>query len=219
MGLTVGPSYTTDEGFVLPAMYLTIDSFRLVRTLSNDVFGCTFTVAAYQSRDSFHGGSRPIKIPQHLGNCETFIRAADFYSQTMYGIAYQRIKEVWQGQGYTLTDIHEGTQPMPSTFIYDASGYTFFGFNPDGWDRDGYNALGFNAGGLDKEGYTVQGFNAEGYNRQGFDSQGFNRNGYDYQGYNKDGFNVEGFNFKGFNAEGLNAQGLTQEQVQAQTNP
>ena len=50
MGLTVGPSYTTDEGFVLPAMYLTIDSFRLVRTLSNDVFGCTFTVAAYQSR-------------------------------------------------------------------------------------------------------------------------------------------------------------------------
>ena len=68
MGLTVGPSYTTDEGFVLPAMYLTIDSFRLVRTQSNDVFGSTFTVAAYQSRDSFHGGSRPIKIPQHLAN-------------------------------------------------------------------------------------------------------------------------------------------------------
>jgi len=210
MGITVGP-YTTDEGFVLSAMYLSVDSFRLVKTLSRDVLGCTFTVSAYQSRDSFRGGASSIKIPQHLANCEMFIRPNDFYSQTIYGLAYQRIKEVWESQGYTITDVHEPQQPSPTTYIYDASGYNFAGFNVNGLDLEGYNAQGFDSEGYNRQGYNVQGFNAQGFNAQGFGPDGFNAQGLDYFGFNRDGIDKDGYNRQGYDAEGYNRQGFNAE--------
>ena len=216
MGITVGPSYTTDEGFVLTAMYLTVDSFRLVKTLSRDVFGCTFTVSAYQSRDSFHGGASSIKIPQHFANCEMFVRPDDFYSQTIYGLAYQRIKEVWESQGYTITDVHEPNQPTPTTYIYNSSGYNFAGFNVNGLDSEGYNAQGYNAEGYNRQGYNVQGFNAQGFNAMGFGPDGFNAEGYDYFGFNREGIDRDGYNRQGYNAEGYNRQGYNAEGYNAE---
>ena len=216
MGITVGPSYTTDEGFVLTAMYLTVDSFRLVKTLSRDVFGCTFTVSAYQSRDSFHGGASSIKIPQHFANCEMFIRPNDFYSQTIYGLAYQRIKEVWESQGYTITDVYESQQPSPTTYIYNSSGYTFAGFNVNGLDTEGYNKQGYNTEGYNRQGYNAQGFNVQGFNAMGFGPDGLNAQGYDYFGFNregidKDGYTRQGYNTEGYNRQGYNAEGYTSE--------
>ena len=214
MGITVGP-YTTDEGFVLSSMYLTVDSFRLVKTLSRDVFGCTFTVSAYQSRDSFYAGTSSIKIPQHLANCEMFINPNEFYSQTIYGLAYKRIKEVWESQGYTITDVHEANQPTPTTYIYDASGYNFAGFNVNGWDIEGYDTQGFNSEGYNRQGYNVQGFNSEGFNAAGFDSNGFNAQGYDYFGFNREGYDAEGYNRQGYNAEGYNREGFNAQGINA----
>ena len=218
MGITVGVSYTTNEGFVLSSMYLSVESFRLVKTLSNDVFGCTFTVGAYQSRDFLHSRVSSIHIPQHLANCEMFVRPNDFYSQTLYGLAYQRVKEVWEAQGYTITDVHESDQPTPTTFIYDSEGYTFAGFNVNGIDREGYNAQGYNAEGYNRQGYNAQGFNAQGFNSMGFGSDGFNAQGIDMFGFNREGYDAEGYNRQGYNAEGynrfgLNAQGQTYEEA------
>ena len=127
MGITVSP-YTTDEGFVLDTMYLSIESFRLVKTLSNDVFGCVFTVAAYKSRDALHAGVSPIKIPQHLANCEAFVRPTDFYTTTIYGIAYQRVKDVWFSHGFQIRDVQEPNQPSPTSFVYDSQGIQLRGF-------------------------------------------------------------------------------------------
>jgi len=208
MGITVGPSYTTDEGFTLSSMYLSVESFRLIKTLSNDVFGCTFTVGAYQSRESLYGKASSIKIPQHLANCEMFVRPADFYSQTLYGLAYQRIKEVWEAQGYTITDVHESSQPTPTSFIYDSEGYTFAGFNVNGIDREGYNVQGFNAEGYNRQGYNAQGFNSQGFNIMGFGVDGFNSQGFNMMGFNQQGYDTEGYNYQGFNAEGYNRYGL-----------
>ena len=214
MGITVGP-YTTYEGFVLPTMYLSIESFRLVKTLSNDLFGCVFTVGAYQSREALHAGASSIRIPQSLANCEGFINSADFVKQSMYGTAYDQVKKTWLAAGYPSINVGEDDQVTPTTFSYDASGYNFLGFNSHGLNRLGYNAQGFNVEGYNAQGYTASGFNAEGYSPQGFNAQGLNAEGYDFYGFNVMGYNKDGYNRQGFNAEGYNRQGFNASGVNA----
>ena len=210
MGITAGP-YTTEEGFTIPTVYLSIDCFRLLKALGSVNFGTLFVVNAYRSRDDKLAGRQALRMPAYLTNVEMFLAPDDFYKQTLYGYAYDRIKAVWTGAGYTVTDIHEAGQPYPTTYIYDASGFNFLGFNANGWDAEGYGEDGFNLAGWDREHYNRQGFNAAGYNRGGFNKDGFNKDGYDIMGLNAAGYDKDGYNRFGFNAAGYNREGFDKD--------
>ena len=49
MGILVGPTYNTDEGFIISWMYLDIQSLRFVTTLSGNTLSAVFVVSAYKS--------------------------------------------------------------------------------------------------------------------------------------------------------------------------
>jgi len=206
MGITAGP-YTTEEGFTIPTVYLSIDCFRLLKALGSSDFGTLFVVNAYRSRADKLAGRQALRMPAYLTNVEMFLSPDDFYKQTLYGYAYDRIKAVWTAAGYTVTDIHEAGQLTPTTFIYDASGFNFAGFNHLGWDSAGYGEDGFNLAGWDREHYNREGYNAAGYNRGGFDKDGFNAEGYDMMGLNAAGWDKDGYDRNGFNAAGFNRAG------------
>ena len=205
MGFLV-TQYTTSEGFDVSGLYVQVESIRILKTLSGNAYGCTFTSSAWKSPTDKDQGARPIPIPSWLSTAEQFLTADAFYDQTVFGIAYGALKANWTTHGYTVQDYYPNP-PTPKTYIYDCSGYNFHGFNCAGYDKDGYDRQGFNKDGWDREGYGRDGYNAEGYNRQGYDRDGYDREGYDMAGYNREGYDREGYNKEGCNREGVDRQG------------
>jgi hypothetical protein len=211
MGLLVESYFTTQEGFVMKNLYLTLDCIRLLKTQGGDSYGCVFIITAYKTRDDKRTGRNPILVPVHLSHVETFVRPDDFFKQTMLGIAYGKVKTQWEANGYVVSNVLEPNQPAPSTYMYDASGFDFTGFNLEGYDREGYDREGFNKDGWDRESYQRDGFNAEGRNRNGYDREGFDVNGYDSTGFDRTGYDAEGFGRDGFNLAGYNRNLLNRE--------
>lgn len=215
MGITAGPSYTTDQGFVVSPVYLSLTSYRFMR-LPDAKFQCVFSIQAFKSREDKKAGRAPLTIPTALSNAESFLTYADFYRQSMFAHGYDAAKRLWQSAGFTVEDVQEPGQPGATQYIYDASGYTIDGFNSAGYDSQGFDSGGFNVDGYDREGYDRTGFNSQGYDRQGygrdgFDKDGFDRYNFDRDGYDRAGFNREGYDREGYNAQGYNAQGLDRD--------
>ena len=200
MGILV-ENYTTQEGFLVPELYVKVESIRILKTLSGPTYGCVYTTSAYKSYDDCQAGARPIPIPQWLANAEEILTANQFYEQTVFGFAYDAVKRGWQSAGYVCVDYYP-FPPTPTTYTYDCSGYNFLGFNCAGYDHDGYDKDGFNAAGWDRQGYGRDGYNAAGYDRQGF-----NREGYDIDGYDRNGFNAAGYDRQGYDRQGYDADG------------
>ena len=180
MGLLV-LNYTTNEGFLVPQLYIQVSSIRMLKTLNGPNYGMSYGSLAYKSVEDKDSGSSPIGIPIYLANVEDYLTANQFYDQTIFGFAYGSIKRAWESAGYTVEDYYP-QPPTPTTYIYDCSGYNFKGFNCAGYDIDGYDKDGFNKAGYDRQGYDRQGYDVDGYNRQGFNIEGYDREGYDYQG-------------------------------------
>lgn len=197
MGILI-QNYTTGEGFLVPELYVQVESMRILKTQGGGDYGCSFTSLAYKSYDDMVAGARPIPIPPYLANAEIFLTARQFYEQTIFGFAYAALKESWQAAGYTVQDFYP-SPPTPTTYIYDCSGYNINGFNCAGYDKDGYDKDGFNALGYDKDGYDRQGFNHDGFDREGYGVDGYNKEGYNRQGYDRDGYNREGYDKDGCN--------------------
>jgi hypothetical protein len=202
MGILVGPTYNTNEGFVIPWMYLDIQSLRFVTTLSGNTLSAVFVVSAYKSIEDKLAGAIPIRIPNNLSTAETFIHPSEFYLKTPYEIAYEQITLVWEAAGYEVQNVLEPDQPAPYTYIFNSSGYDYNGFNAQGLDKDGYDRNGFNAQGWDRDGYDKDGYNAAGFNRAGYDKNGFNAQGFNSMGYDKDGYDKDGYNMMGLDKDG-----------------
>lgn len=217
MGILV-LNYTTQEGFLVPELYVRIESIRILKTLTGPTYGCVYTSTAYKSYSDFEAGARAIPIPQYLANAEEILTANQFYEQTIFGFAYDAIKRGWESAGYVVVDYYP-QPPTPKTYTYDCSGYNFQGFNCAGYDRDGYDRSGFNKDGYDRQGYDRQGYDKDGYNRQGYDKDGYDRDGYDMMGYNRQGYDREGYDREGYNAEGYNRQGCNREGKDKDGNP
>lgn len=205
MGFLVS-NYLTAEGFDVSGLYVQVESIRILKTIAGPTYGCSFTSSAWKSPQDKSAGARSIPIPQYLANAENFLSADDFYDQTIFGIAYQALKQNWTNAGYLVTDYYPAP-PTPTTYIYDCSGYNFRGFNCAGYDKEGYDKDGFNREGWDREGYGRDGYNAEGYNRQGYDRDGYDRQGYDVYGYDRDGYDRQGYNRNGCNRSGVDKEG------------
>lgn len=170
MGLIVN-NYTTEQGFLVPELYIKINCIRMLKTTGGNNFGMVYSTLAYKSIADFQADASPITIPSHLANVEDYLTSADFYKQTIFGFAYSSIKRVWENDGYTVNDYYPNP-PTPKTYIYDCSGYNFEGFNCAGYDKDGYDSQGFNAQGYNRQGYDREGYNKEGYNSMGLDKNG-----------------------------------------------
>lgn len=186
MGITAGPSYTTEQGFVISPLYLSITNMRF-NLLPGNTFQAVFTLQAFKSREDKHLGRAPIYLPSHLQLAESFIDAKDFYRKSVYQMGYEAAKTRWTISGYTLQDIFEEGQPHGTQYIYDVSGFNVDGFDSNGFTADGFMASGFNAQGYDRDGFDAHGFNAQGFNRAGFDINGYDRDGYDTFGIDRAG--------------------------------
>jgi hypothetical protein len=200
MGLLV-LNYTTTQGFVVPELYLQLNSVKMLKTLQGSNYGMSYAVLAYKSVEDKDAGVSPIALPNYLAYTEEVLTANDFYDQTVFGFAYDAIKRTWQSNGYIVQNYYPHP-PTPTTYIYDCSGYSFRGFNCAGYDKDGYGRDGFNKAGWDRQGYGRDGFNAQGWDRDGYGRDGFNAEGWDRDGYGRDGFNAQGCNRQHLNKEG-----------------
>ena len=202
MGVTAGPSYTTETGFTVSPLYLRINFFRLLN-VTDSVIQASFGIQAYRSLPDQESNHAPIALPLYLSTAEIFITPTDLLRQSLYGIAYGALKLRWAAEGYTMTDVFEEGQPRPHQYVYDASGFNIDGFNSLGFKPDGYDAAGY-----DKNGYNKAGYDRNGYNILGFDGMGYNLAGYDSLGFDRFGFNSDGWDREGFGRDGYNAQGL-----------
>ena len=143
MGLLV-LNYTTNEGFLVPQLYIQVNSIRMLKTLQGSDYGMAYGSLAYKSLADKDSGASPISIPMYLAMVEQYLTANDFYKQTIFGYAYDAIKVAWQNAGYTVEDYYP-QPPTPTTYIYDCSGYNFDGYNCAGYDREGYDRQGYSA--------------------------------------------------------------------------
>ena len=191
MGITVGPSFTTDSGFVIAPLYISIMSFRILVTQNGDL-QAAFTVNGYKSREDMEAGRAAIPLTTTQSTAETFLKPTDLSRQNLYGLAYAAIKNRWHTIGYNCEDVFEPGQPAPTEYIYDASGFNIDGFNAGGFTKNGYNAAGFDATGFNASGYDTQGFN-----REGWTADGFNRDGWDHEGFGRDGYNMQALDREG----------------------
>ncbi len=232
MGLIVY-NYTTNEGFLVPELYIQVNCIRMLKTLAGPNYGMVYSSLAYKSVTDKDNGVSPLAIPTYLANVEQFLTANDFYNQTIFGFAYDAIKAAWQNAGYTVIDWYP-QPPTPTTYIYDCSGYSFQGFNcagydrdgydrqgfnKEGWDRQGYGRDGYNAAGYDRDGFNRQGYDIDGYDRSGFNAEGYDRQGFDRQGYDKDGFDRQGYDKDGYDRNGYDRQGCNRQHLDVNGNP
>ena len=182
MGLIV-ENYTTNEGFLVPQLYIQVNNIRMLKTLQGPNYGMYYSSLAYKSVEDKESGASPISIPLYFVTAEQYLTANDFYDQTIFGFAYAALKTKWVNAGYTVIDYYP-QPPTPTTYIYDCSGYNFRGFNCAGYDREGYDRDGYNREGYDRQGYNREGYDKDGYDREGYDKDGYDREGYDQEGCN-----------------------------------
>lgn len=186
MGITAGPSYTTEQGFVISPLYISITNMRF-NLLPGNKFQCVFTLQAYKSRDDKHLGRAPISIPSHLQLVESFIDTKDFFRKSVFQMAYEAAKVRWSLSGYALDDIFEEGQPGGTEYIYNSNGFNVDGFDEAGYKVDGYNKYGFHRNGYDREGFNAEGIDQDGFNRMGYDAEGYDRDGYNVAGVDRNG--------------------------------
>jgi hypothetical protein len=206
MGITVGPSYTTEQGIVLTDLYLSLNYVRAL-FLADGKVQIAFGVNGYMSREAKEAGRSPITLPSFLSTAEAFIVPKELLLQSLHGLAYTVLKGTLGAQGYTATDVLESGQFPANYFTYSPTGRNADGYDPQGFNVQGYNAQGYNSMGYNSLGYNAQGFNASGFNSAGYNVRGFNAGGYDMMGYNSDGFDKDGFAHDGYNAQGLDRYG------------
>ena len=204
MGITIGPTYITEEGFEVSELYISFTTSRVIQLLDGNV-QLTFIFDAYTSRDNKKNGKNPVKLPYGMNIGETIVTSDDFAQLNFYILAYEAIKQKFGN--YTVSDIFEPGQSSYIDYRYNAEGYDPKGYNPLGYNSSGYNASGYNSSGYNSSGYNAQGYNAEGYNASGYNSEGYNSQGYNSQGYNSYGYDVDGYDVYGFNGQGISMNG------------
>ena len=109
MGLTVGPSYTTEYGIVISALYLSIDFMRFMID-SNGNIQCTFTIQGFNSLVDKKNGRQSIHLPQNLAVITKSTRAGLLNKSSIYEFAYTAIKDLWVQTGYEINDVYEHGQ-------------------------------------------------------------------------------------------------------------
>ena len=190
MGIEVGPTYTTEQGFQVSPLYITVLTYRLLLTQDRVTYHCMFEFEGYKSREDKHAGRSPIPLPRQHSFAETMINYREFIRYDIFELAYKVAKKVFSE--YTVSDVYESNQVNASTFCFNAQGIDMDGFNASGYDADGYDRDGYNAQGYNRNGYDKDGYNAQGYNEGGFDRNGYDKDGYDLYGYNQAGLDRDG---------------------------
>ena len=119
MGLAVGPSYTTEYGIVISALYLSIDFMRFMIDTHGNI-QCTFTVQGFNSLADKKNGRQSIHLPQNLTVISKSTRATLLNSSSVYEFAYNAVKELWVQTGYEITDVYESGQVVSVPVIEPA---------------------------------------------------------------------------------------------------
>ena len=124
MGITVGPTYITDQGFEVSPLYLSLASTRILPLGNGNVqFTCMFN--AYKSRDDKVAGRNPITLPYGQNIGEMIITNSQLNQTPFYTLVYNSVQNVFSG--YTLSNVFETDQIDYSQYIYNSNGYDING--------------------------------------------------------------------------------------------
>ena len=130
MGITAGPTYTTDEGFVLSPIYLHIHFVNIEATEDTQPLNAIFKLAAFKSYEDRLAGKEEIHLPSNLSTVVTTIDPKDAFRQSVFGLAYDIVKTAWVAEGYTVENVLEPGQPLARQYVFDVSGLDIDGLPP-----------------------------------------------------------------------------------------
>jgi hypothetical protein len=108
MGITAGPTYITDHGFVISPLYLSINNIRL-NFVGNGSYQCICNVQGFKSKEDKVAGRQPINIPHYLALMDT-VTTSDQLTN-IFDFAYKIIKARWSAAGYQVDNVYDLGQP------------------------------------------------------------------------------------------------------------
>jgi len=204
MGVTIGPTYITEEGFEISPLYISLSSTRIL-PIGNGNYQLTFIFEAFKSRDDKKAGKSQIKLPYGMNVIDVIQQSSVFSQTTLFNIAYKSLEQRFGS--YNIEQILEAGQLDNREYKYNTQGYDIDGFNAQGFNALGYDINGFNIDGFNASGFNTQGYDLEGYNVGGYNTAGYNRQGFNMTGYNSAGYDMSGYDIYGFNAQGYSMNG------------
>jgi hypothetical protein len=204
MGILIGPNYITEQGILLPFLYLSLVNVR-INPIGNSNYQAVFIFEGYISRESKLAGSKPISLPYGYNIGELIISQERLNAATIFDLAYTSIQGKYNN--YTMSNVFEPGQVDTRQYCYNVDGYDVNGYNAQGYNAEGYNAQGYNLDGYNAQGYNTSGYDVQGYNSQGYNSVGYNASGFNSLGYNSSGYDINGYDIYGFNAQGFSMNG------------
>lgn len=122
MGITAGPTYITDHGFVISPLYLSINNIRL-NFVGNGSYQCICNVQGFKSKEDKVAGRQPISIPHYLALMDTVTTSAQLTN--IFDFAYKIIKARWSAAGYQVDNVYDpgqsGYTPPPQIVPTESS--------------------------------------------------------------------------------------------------
>jgi hypothetical protein len=204
MGILIGPNYITEQGILLPFLYLSLVNMR-INPIGNSNYQAVFIFEGYISRESKLAGSKPISLPYGHNIGELIISQERLNAATIFDLAYTSIQGKYNN--YTMSNVFEAGQVDTRQYCYNADGYDINGYNVQGYNAEGYNTQGYNLDGYNAQGYNTSGYDIQGYNSSGYNSAGYNASGFNSLGYNSSGYDINGYDIYGFNGQGFSMNG------------
>jgi hypothetical protein len=108
MGITAGPTYITDHGFVISPLYLSINNIRL-NFVGNGSYQCICNIQGFKSKEDKVAGRQPINIPHYLALMDTVTTSEQLTN--IFDFAYKIIKARWSAAGYQVDNVYDPGQP------------------------------------------------------------------------------------------------------------
>ena len=91
MGITIGPTYITEEGFEISPLYLSIANTRIL-PLGNGNSQVTFVFEAYKSRQDKKDNRAAIKLPYGRNISDIIIETNTLSQKSLFELAYTSLQ-------------------------------------------------------------------------------------------------------------------------------
>ena len=108
MGITAGPTYITDHGFVISPLYLSINNIRL-NFVGNGSYQCICNIQGFKSKEDKVAGRQAINIPHYLALMDSLTTSDQLTN--IFDFAYKIIKARWSAAGYQVDNVYDPGQP------------------------------------------------------------------------------------------------------------
>jgi hypothetical protein len=103
MGLIV-ENYTTENGLLVPELYIYVGAFRIVKERSRNTYSCNFDTSAFQTFEDRLARTNFVSMPQNISLIQSSLSLETLLEKNQFTIAYDMLKERISAAGYTFRD-------------------------------------------------------------------------------------------------------------------